>query len=235
MSDVPTGTIAEVLDWVDNDPGRAQEALDAEIAGSNRRTLINQLESVCPAKEGSMTETTQDPDGVEDTTTDDTYTEENAGTDTGAESGVGMDAGTGTDSGSDDSIDFQDGLDEESGLAPGPEQPDEVQIGTSDAGTVIGAVHVRDLDVDVPEDASLQPDPATDLHPESDKTRAEAAAFDSDAEPEPIDGEQVEYLTSASNADALALSVNGTVYLFNKQMVGALKQAIDKAVVGLAF
>lgn len=52
----PQGTIAEVLDWVGNDPARAQEALDAEYAGPNRSTLISQLEAIASAtQEDPMT------------------------------------------------------------------------------------------------------------------------------------------------------------------------------------
>ena len=42
--EVPEGTATEVLDWVGDDPDRAQQALDAERAGKNRSTLISQLE-----------------------------------------------------------------------------------------------------------------------------------------------------------------------------------------------
>ena len=41
---VPEGTIAEIKDWVGEDPARAQAALDAEKAGTNRSTLIAWLE-----------------------------------------------------------------------------------------------------------------------------------------------------------------------------------------------
>lgn len=52
----PQGTIAEVLDWVGNDPARAREALDAEYAGPNRSTLISQLEAIASAtQEDPMT------------------------------------------------------------------------------------------------------------------------------------------------------------------------------------
>jgi len=55
---VPEGTVQEVLDWVGDDPGRAQEAIDAERAGSNRSTLITQLESICPKEDNTVSETT---------------------------------------------------------------------------------------------------------------------------------------------------------------------------------
>ena len=43
---VPTGTIDDVLDWVDGDPERAAQALEAERAGSNRSSLIAKLEAI---------------------------------------------------------------------------------------------------------------------------------------------------------------------------------------------
>jgi hypothetical protein len=36
--DIPGGTVAEIVDWVGDDPARAQAALDAEYAGANRTT-----------------------------------------------------------------------------------------------------------------------------------------------------------------------------------------------------
>lgn len=45
-ADVPSGTVSDVLAWVGNDPVRAQMALDAELAGKNRVTLISELESI---------------------------------------------------------------------------------------------------------------------------------------------------------------------------------------------
>jgi hypothetical protein len=44
-SDVPDGTINEVLDWVGDDPDKAQRALDVERTGQNRSSLISQLEA----------------------------------------------------------------------------------------------------------------------------------------------------------------------------------------------
>lgn len=41
---VPTGTIADVLAWVGEDPARAQAAYDVEVAGQNRSTLLAELE-----------------------------------------------------------------------------------------------------------------------------------------------------------------------------------------------
>lgn len=45
--DVPTGTVAEVLAWVDGDPDKAQLALDAEHARALPRvTLVADLEKL---------------------------------------------------------------------------------------------------------------------------------------------------------------------------------------------
>jgi hypothetical protein len=63
--DVPEGTAAEVLLWVDDDPARAQAALEAERAGPNRSTLITRLESIA-SKEASVSEnTTTEPEAPE--------------------------------------------------------------------------------------------------------------------------------------------------------------------------
>lgn len=43
-SDVPDGTVQEVLDWAGEDPDRIQSALNAERAGQNRSSLITELE-----------------------------------------------------------------------------------------------------------------------------------------------------------------------------------------------
>lgn len=45
-SDVPEGTVDEVVDWVGDDQGRATRALQAERAGQNRTTLVAQLEPI---------------------------------------------------------------------------------------------------------------------------------------------------------------------------------------------
>lgn len=44
-SDVPDGTIGEVLEWVGDDSERAQRALDVERTGQNRSSLVSQLEA----------------------------------------------------------------------------------------------------------------------------------------------------------------------------------------------
>lgn len=47
---VPRGTIKDLLDWVDSDPGRAQQALDVELATSSPRpTLVSSLRKLTDA------------------------------------------------------------------------------------------------------------------------------------------------------------------------------------------
>jgi hypothetical protein len=41
---VPEGSVAEVLEWVGDSPLRASEALEAEQAGQQRTTLVEELE-----------------------------------------------------------------------------------------------------------------------------------------------------------------------------------------------
>lgn len=43
----PTGTTKEILEWVGDDPERAQRALDAELASDKpRKTLVEPLEEL---------------------------------------------------------------------------------------------------------------------------------------------------------------------------------------------
>lgn len=44
--EAPTGTIAEILDWVGGNPDRAEIALDAELSGQNRKNLVRQLRAI---------------------------------------------------------------------------------------------------------------------------------------------------------------------------------------------
>jgi hypothetical protein len=61
--EVPAGTIQDVLDWVGDDPTRAQAALDAERAGANRSTLIDKLAAIAAApQEVAVTETETPPE-----------------------------------------------------------------------------------------------------------------------------------------------------------------------------
>lgn len=47
VSEVPTGSVKEVLAWVDADADKAKKALDAENASdSPRKTLVKDLEEI---------------------------------------------------------------------------------------------------------------------------------------------------------------------------------------------
>lgn len=52
--DVPAGTIAEVEAWVGDDPARARQALEVELAKGedHRKTLVAALEAIVAASEG---------------------------------------------------------------------------------------------------------------------------------------------------------------------------------------
>jgi hypothetical protein len=65
VTEVPQGTAQDVLDWVGDDPARAQQALDAELAGPNRSTLIPKLEAIA-SKEAPVSETTTEPEAAEE-------------------------------------------------------------------------------------------------------------------------------------------------------------------------
>lgn len=41
--EVPTGTVADVLEWVGDDPDRANAALEAEEAGKRRKGILDAL------------------------------------------------------------------------------------------------------------------------------------------------------------------------------------------------
>lgn len=45
-SNVPAGTVNEILEWVGDDKERASEALEAEKAGAGRKTLVSALEDL---------------------------------------------------------------------------------------------------------------------------------------------------------------------------------------------
>jgi hypothetical protein len=186
---VPDGTVQDVLDWVGNDPDRAEDALTAEEAGQNRSTLIAKLEAIAsePREDTAVTETETAPEQP-----------------VGANEPV-PNAG----------IDYED-------LAPGPEQPVEVIIDPRAEGTVVGPIHVRDGEVEVPEDADLTPAPDTDPDAE-------------DAEPRGLGAQQVEFFQAVSATNGVVLSLNGTAFVFSPQLVATLKGALDKAVAGLSL
>jgi hypothetical protein len=107
---------------------------------------------------------------------------------------------------------------DDGGLAPAPVQPEDVAIYAGEHGVTILPINVDGPTPKIePREVDLTPDP--------------------NAAPEDtlIGGEQVDILTGAIASQGVALSLNGHVYLFNAQMVSALKQAVDKGVVGLAL
>ena len=118
-------------------------------------------------------------------------------------------------------------IQEEHGLAPGPEQPDEVVIFAEDRGTTILPTTVRDPDADF---ESQFAGSAAQLQERREEEREER-----EGDREPIEGEQVEFLEAAISAHGVVIVINGNPFAFNKGMAGALKQTVDKAVVGLAL
>jgi hypothetical protein len=58
MSDVPVGTVQDVLEWVGDDPDRASAALRVEQTGVQRSTLISKLEAIAsqPEEADAMTD-----------------------------------------------------------------------------------------------------------------------------------------------------------------------------------
>jgi hypothetical protein len=66
MSDVPDGTVQEVLDWVGDDPGRAGAALHVEEIGAGRTTLLTKLGAIASAQPAEEAPVTEDPQPVVD-------------------------------------------------------------------------------------------------------------------------------------------------------------------------
>jgi hypothetical protein len=132
---VPTGTVQDVLDWVGDDPERAQEALVAERDGQNRSTLVSQLESISCGGDDDETGT-----GPMTASTTDAST-----------SGETPETAGGINETPDD--------DEDGELWP--PVPDLV-IDANDQGVHFTTIHLRDSEVEVPEGADLRPDPDGD-------------------------------------------------------------------------
>lgn len=105
----------------------------------------------------------------------------------------------------------------ETGEAPGPVPPENLTVDLS-TGT-IGAIHVRDSDVEVPADSDVTPK-------ESD---------DPDAEPEMVEGEQVEFFQVAGANNGAIIAINGQVFVFTPNLTASLKTAVDRAVAGLTL
>lgn len=104
--------------------------------------------------------------------------------------------------------------------APAPEQPVDVNVDSNAASTIIGPIHVRDADVEVPLDADLTPQPGRD---------------DENAEPRGIPALQVEFFQAVSATNGIVLALNGTAFVFNPQLAATLKGALDKMVAGLSY
>lgn len=62
QSEVPDGTVQEVLEWVGDDLARANAAYQVEVIGAGRSTLITKLEAIAstPKEAEPMTDTTTD-------------------------------------------------------------------------------------------------------------------------------------------------------------------------------
>lgn len=99
-------------------------------------------------------------------------------------------------------------------LAPEPGLPEDIEIFPGDAGTTIFAPVLRTPDDEI-EHPIVAPAP--------------------DEEDVPVGGEIVGSLQGASTTRAFALALNGTVYLFDDGMLGALRAAVNQAVVGTTF
>lgn len=242
---VPQGTMQDVLNWVGDDPGRAQEALDAERAGQNRSTLISQLEAICPREDNTVSETDPGADTTvseTDTGTDtgvlDTEPEAGAdtGTDSDADSGAGADTSVlDTDAGAAD----RDSDDEQFIGEEAPPQPEEVELNPSDEGTTVFATVPRSRDVELPDEPVFGYQRPVATAPTT-TGNVRLGVFDREVSDEEIDGEpitgaQVEYLDGATNGAALALGFNGEVFLLDPQMAAALKGIVDKAITGMAL
>ena len=119
-------------------------------------------------------------------------------------------------------------LQEELGARPGPEQPTEVEIYAEDSGTVV-----------VPAQPSATPTSTVDdayAGAASAAARTRDASARSASRREPIEGEQVESSAAPPAAHGLVLvDQRQPATPSTAQMAAALKQAVDKAVVGLAL
>jgi hypothetical protein len=87
------------------------------------------------------------------------------------------------------------------------EVPIDVALDTDDASTLVGPVQARDSEVAVPD---------------ADDLDVAGAA-------------QTEFLQVAAGVNGVVVALNGTAYALTPQMAVALKQAVDRAVVGLSL
>src|SRR5262245_48644363 len=157
MTEVPQGTITEVLSWVDGDPGRAAQALQQEQQGQQRATLIAQLEAIAARQEDIVSE---------ETATAEPEVEE----------------------------------------VPAPTPPTEVTIDPEERATVAGVFHLRDPDVEAPED---------DL---------EAGSY-----------EPVETFRVGAGGNGVVIFLGGEPVALNTQQALALRGDLNSALAGLNY
>lgn len=152
---VPQGTVAEVLEWVGQDPARARAALDAECAGANRSSLINQIEPIANRPEANVESSSSSASSTE---------QEQSATET-PEAPAPSEPGTGvatTDQPADEPAAEGTGIVEDDegrepypeGNAPGPAPPniEDIEIDPRDRATWVGPPNARHSDVELPED-----------------------------------------------------------------------------------
>jgi hypothetical protein len=143
--DVPEGTVADVMCWVDDDPARARAALDEERANANRVSLINQLEPIADREdrqEGNPVASTSSSTELEPTTNEETgLVEDDEGREPYPE-----------------------------GNAPGPLPPaaEDIELDPRNRSVVVGPRNARHADVEYPDntydlvEASDEDDAPTD-------------------------------------------------------------------------
>lgn len=122
----------------------------------------------------------------------------------------------------------------EDGLAPAPEQPEDIQLSPTDAGTQVLPPTTRhaDIDHDFGDSPFAAPSRADDDYGKGD-SHSRPRADDKDRVV--IEGTMVDVLEGAASAQGLALGINGEVFLFDTGMLGTLKSYVDAAVAGAGF
>lgn len=164
---VPQGTVAEVLEWVGQDPARARAALDAECAGANRSSLINQIEPIANRPEGNVESSTASTTEQETTATGTEPGTDVATTERPADESPATAEGTGI-------VEDDEGREPyPEGNAPGPVPPsiEDIEIDPRDRATWVGPPNARHTDVELPDDrydllAACDPEEDVNLGPE---------------------------------------------------------------------
>lgn len=210
---VPEGTVAEVLDWVGDDPGRARAALDAERTGANRSSLINQIEPIANRPEGSMESTsiTADQDEVDERSSAATDTEGAQQPTTGSE----LDRVQRGDEG-------DEGYDPLEDNAPGPERPDaqDIEIDPRDRAVWVGPANARHDEVDLPDDRY---DLAAARDPEDD---------DVALGPDPAG---VDYFQVMSLGGVVVIRADDQAILFDRDQSMALSRDLRQAMANVTY